>query len=168
VNVDVRSLLDDSFADEVANALARHELDPELLRLEITEGTVMTEPDTVAGVAKRLQELGVRLALDDFGSGFSSLAYVQHLPIAELKIDRSFVLSLTSDPTVEPIVRSIVALGRSLDLRVVAEGIETAELLRAIRDLNCALGQGFHLSEPLSPDELWERIQAPVAEPAAA
>jgi EAL domain-containing protein (putative c-di-GMP-specific phosphodiesterase class I) len=119
----------------------------------------MTEPETVAGVAARLRELGVNLALDDFGSGFSSLAYLQRLPITELKIDRSFVAPLGSDPTVAPIVRSIVTLGRNLGLRVVAEGIETAEMLRAVRATKCPLGQGFHLADPLPPDELWARIR---------
>jgi diguanylate cyclase (GGDEF)-like protein len=170
VNVDVRSLLDESFADEVALALARTGIEPELLQLEITEGTVMTEPETVAGVAARLRELGVSLALDDFGSGFSSLAYLQRLPITELKIDRSFVAPLASDPTAAPIVRSIVTLGRNLGLRVVAEGIETAEMLRAVRATKCPLGQGFHLADPLPPEQLWTRIreQSGEREPAVA
>jgi diguanylate cyclase (GGDEF)-like protein len=170
VNVDVRSLLDDSFANEVALALTRAGVEPELLELEITEGTVMTEPGTVADVAVRLRELGVKLALDDFGSGFSSLSYLQRLPISELKIDGSFIAPLTSDRTVKPIVRSIVSLGRNLRLRVVAEGIETAETLRAVRATKCPFGQGFELAVPLPPDELWERLrgQSGDREPAAA
>jgi diguanylate cyclase (GGDEF)-like protein len=154
INVDVRSLLDQRFGDEVELALTRHSIDPELLQLEITEGSVMTEPETVAAVATRLRELGVTLALDDFGSGFSSLAYLQRLPISELKIDRSFVAALGTDPSVDKIVRSIVALGRTLKLRVVAEGIETPEALRAIRAAKCPFGQGFHLAVPLSPSDL--------------
>jgi EAL domain-containing protein (putative c-di-GMP-specific phosphodiesterase class I) len=128
----------------------------------------MTEPDTVAGVANRLSGIGVRLALDDFGIGSSSLAYLQRLPISELKIDRSFVAPLAADPTVKPIVRSIVMLGHTLGLRVVAEGIETPEALRAVRTAKCPLGQGFHLAKPLPPDKLWALIeQSDEHEPAA-
>ena len=148
INVDVRSLLDESFADEVALALTRHGIEPELLELEITEGTVMTEPDTVAGVAARLRELGVKLALDDFGSGFSSLAYLQRLPINELKIDGSFIAALGTDPSVKPIVRSIISLGRALGLRVVAEGIETREQCDVVRELGCDVGQGYWFGRP--------------------
>jgi diguanylate cyclase (GGDEF)-like protein len=158
VNVDVRSLLDDSFADEVALALTRAGVEPELLELEMTEGTVMTEPEAVAGVAVRLRELGVKLALDDFGSGFSSLSYLQRLPFSELKIDGSFIAPLASDRTVKPIVRSIISLGRNLRLRVVAEGIETAEVLRAVRATKCPFGQGYELAVPLPADELWDRL----------
>jgi diguanylate cyclase (GGDEF)-like protein len=170
VNVDVRSLLDDSFADEVALALTRAGIEPELLALEITEGTIMTEPDALAGVAIRLRELGVNLALDDFGSGFSSLSYLQRLPISELKIDRSFIAPLAEDRSVKPIVRSIVSLGRSLRLRVVAEGIETAEALGAVRTTKCPLGQGYELAVPLPADELWTRLgeKSGEREPAAA
>jgi diguanylate cyclase (GGDEF)-like protein len=163
VNVDVRSLLDESFADEVALALKRTGVEPELLTLEITEGTVMADPDTVTRVATRLHELGVQLALDDFGTGFSSLTYLQRLPISELKIDRSFIAPLASDPTVEPIVRSIVSLGRSLALRVVAEGIETPEALRAVRAARCPLGQGFYLANPLLPEELAAAVEKPAS-----
>jgi diguanylate cyclase (GGDEF)-like protein len=170
VNVDVRSLLDDSFADEVALALTRAGIEPELLALEITEGTIMTGPDALAGVAIRLRELGVNLALDDFGSGFSSLSYLQRLPISELKIDRSFIAPLAEDRSVKPIVRSIVSLGRSLRLRVVAEGIETAEALSAVRTTKCPLGQGYELAVPLPADELWTRLgeKSGEREPAAA
>jgi diguanylate cyclase (GGDEF)-like protein len=168
VNVDIRSLVDDSFADEVALVLTRAGVEPEMLQLEITEATVMTEPETVADVAVRLRELGVHLALDDFGSGFSSLSYLQRLPISELKIDPSFIAPLASDPAAKPIVRSIVSLGRSLGLRVVAEGIETAKALRAVRATKCPLGQGYELAVPLPSDELWARITDDTGEREAA
>jgi diguanylate cyclase len=153
VNVDMRSLLHDSFVHEIELALNRNGIDAELLQLEITEETFMSAPETATAVAKRLSEFGVKLALDDFGSGLTSLAHLQGLPINELKIDRSLVARLGADPTVKPIVGSILSLGNTLGLRVVAEGIETPTALRAILAAKCRFGQGFHLAEPLPADE---------------
>jgi diguanylate cyclase (GGDEF)-like protein len=153
VNVDMRSLLHGSFVEEVELALNRNGIEPELLQLEITEETLMTAPETAAAVVNRLSEFGVKLALDDFGSGLSSLAHLEGLPIDELKIDRSFVSRLGEDPTVKPIVGSILSLGNTLGLRVVAEGIETPAALRALLAAKCAFGQGFHLAEALPSDE---------------
>jgi diguanylate cyclase (GGDEF)-like protein len=153
VNVDMRSLLHGSFVEEVELALNRNGIEPEFLQLEITEETLMTAPETAAAVVNRLSEFGVKLALDDFGSGLSSLAHLERLPIEVLKIDRSFVSRLGEDPTVKPIVASILSLGNTLGLRVVAEGIETRESLRALLAAKCAFGQGFHLAEALPSDE---------------
>lgn len=153
VNVDMRSLLDESFVDEVELALNRNGIEPELLELEITEEAVMTEPEKVAAVADRLSEYGVKLTLDDFGSGLASLPHLQGLPIHALKIDGSFVARLGADPTVKPIVGSILSLGNTLGLRVIAEGIETATALRAVAGAKCRFGQGFMLAEPLPSDE---------------
>jgi diguanylate cyclase (GGDEF)-like protein len=153
VNVDMRSLLHESFVHEIELALNRNAIEPELLQLEITEETFVTAPETAAGVARRLSEFGVKLALDDFGSGLTSLAHLQGLPINELKIDHSLVGRLGADPTAKPIVGSILSLGNTLGLRVVAEGIETPEALRAILAARCRFGQGFHLAEPLPADE---------------
>jgi diguanylate cyclase (GGDEF)-like protein len=153
VNVDMRSLLDESFVDEIELALNRNGIEPELLEVEISEESLMTEPERVAAVANRLSEYGVKLTLDDFGSGLASLPHLQGLPIHALKIDRSYVARLGADPTVKPIVGSILSLGSGLGLRVIAEGIETPAVLRAVAGAKCGFGQGFFLAEPLPSDE---------------
>ena len=153
VNVDLRSLLDESFVDEIELALNRNGIESELLELEITEETLLTDPERVAAVVTRLSEYGVKVALDDFGSGLSSLAHLQGLPIDGLKIDRSLGARLGTDPTVKPIVGSILSLGNTLGLRVVATGIETRTALRAVAAAKCRFGQGFLLAEPLPSDE---------------
>jgi diguanylate cyclase (GGDEF)-like protein len=153
VNVDLRSLLDESFVDEIELALNRNGIEPELLELEIAEETLLTEPERVAAVVTPLSEYGVKVALDDFGSGLSSLTHLQRLPIHGLKIDRSLGARLGTDPTVKPIVGSILSLGNTLGLRVVATGIETQTALRAVAAAKCRFGQGFLLAEPLPSDE---------------
>jgi EAL domain-containing protein (putative c-di-GMP-specific phosphodiesterase class I) len=116
--------------------------------------------------------MGVWLAVDDFGTGYSSLAYLKQLPVTTLKVDRSFVMSMESDEDDAIIVRSTIALGRSLGLRVVAEGVESESALNDLRDLGCDFAQGFHLSRPLPAAELesWvrERPLARAAEESAA
>jgi EAL domain-containing protein (putative c-di-GMP-specific phosphodiesterase class I) len=154
VNVDARRLLDESFVDEIEGALTRNGIEPELLELEISGERATIESETFAFVASWLSELGVKLALDNVGGdGFSSLTWLQRLPIDELKVDVSLVAQLGMDPTGEPIVQSIVSLGNTRGVRVVAEGIETPEALQAVLAAKCVFGQGFHLAEPLPSDE---------------
>jgi diguanylate cyclase len=153
INVDMQSLLGASFVDEVELALNRSGMEPELLELEITEEAVVAEPVSVASVASRLNEFGVRLVLDDFGSGPSSIASLQGLPIHALKIDRSLVARLGKDSTVKPIVGSIISLGNTLGLGVIAEGIQTKRALRSVFAAKCRFGQGFVLAQPVPADE---------------
>ena len=153
INVDMQSLLGESFVDEVELALNRNGIEPELLELEITEEAVVAEPVMVASVASRLNEFGVRLVLDDFGSGLSSIASLQGLPIHGLMIDRSLVARLGKDSTVKPIVASILSLGNTLGLRVIAEGIQTKRALRSVFAAKCRFGQGFVLAQPVPADE---------------
>jgi diguanylate cyclase len=153
VNVDAVSLLDESFVDEVELALNRHGIEPELLELEITEETVLAEPVMVTKVANRLSGFGVRLVLDGFGSGLSSIASLQGLPIHGLKIDRSLVAKLGTDSAVKPVVGSILSLGKTHGLPVVAAGIQTAKGLRSVGSAKCRFGQGNFLAEPLPADE---------------
>jgi len=112
----------------------------------------MSDPARAAAVLARLAELGVQLSVDDFGTGYSSLAYLQRLPMSEVKIDKSFVLDVEHDAEQLAIVTSIVDLGRSLGLRVVAEGVETATAWALLRGLGCQGAQGYLLSRPLPPD----------------
>ncbi len=148
VNVSTRSLLDPGFADRVLAALSAHRLPAMLLGLEITETTIMEDPDRAHAVLTQLADQGVRLSIDDFGTGYSSLAYLKNLPVHELKIDRSFVAGMVGNPRDRVIVDSTVALGRRLGLDVVAEGVEDEATRAALEDLGCELAQGYLFSRP--------------------
>lgn len=157
VNLSVRNLMAVGFPGRVSDALRRHGVDPSLLTFEITESSVMDDPEHSLPVLNRLHALGVGLSVDDFGTGYSSLAYLRRLPIDEIKIDRSFVLGMGSDLGDLAIVRAIVDLGHSLGLRVVAEGVEEEAARDALRDMHCDQAQGYLISRPLPLDrfEAW-------------
>ncbi|MGO9908613.1 MAG: putative bifunctional diguanylate cyclase/phosphodiesterase [Solirubrobacteraceae bacterium] len=168
LNVSVRSLLDRRFPEEVERLLGRHGVDGRALTLELTESSLMVDPETAKRTMRDLAELGVSVAIDDFGTGYSSLAYLTDLPIGELKIDKSFVRAMSSDARNAIVVRSTIELAHNLGLRTVAEGIEDAFTFERLRALGCELAQGFHLSEPLPASGLvswWDRHTAPPAEP---
>jgi diguanylate cyclase (GGDEF)-like protein len=154
VNVSTRTLLDIGFADRVMACLTVHRTPPGLLCLEITETTIMEDPDRARAVLTRLAQAGVRLSIDDFGTGYSSLAYLKTLPVHEIKIDRSFVLAMTDSEPDRVIVDSTVALGRRLGLAVVAEGVEDEETRDALVGLGCELAQGFLFSRPVPAADL--------------
>lgn len=150
VNLSPYELLDARIADDVAALLRRYELPPELLRIEITEEAAVEDLDRGIENLTRFQALGLSIALDDFGSGQSSLAYLKRMPVDELKIDRSFLLEYESDPRDAAIVAATVNLGHILGLRVVAEGVESAAAIALLTDLGCDSAQGFLISRPLS------------------
>ena len=154
VNLSVRSLLDLQLPETVESLLARYDVDPKQLILEITESSIMADPIRAAGVVDALHELGVGLAIDDFGTGYSSLSYLKRLPVSEIKIDKSFVMSMGHDENDAVIVRSTVDLGRNLGLRVVAEGVENLEVWNELKMLGCDIAQGYFLSRPLPPGEV--------------
>jgi EAL domain-containing protein (putative c-di-GMP-specific phosphodiesterase class I) len=154
LNVSVRSLLDRRFPLEVEELLRRYALDGSALTLELTESSLMVDPELAKSTMRQLSELGVSVAIDDFGTGYSSLAYLTDLPIGELKIDKSFVRAMSSDTRNAIVVRSTIELAHSLGLRTVAEGIEDASTLERLRALGCELAQGFHLSRPLAGPNL--------------
>jgi diguanylate cyclase (GGDEF)-like protein len=160
VNLSARNLLDVHLPDTVGQLLARWEVPPSLLELEITESTILADPIRTMHVLSRLSDMGVRLAIDDFGTGYSSLAYLKRLPVDELKIDRSFVQGMDSDENDAVIVRSTIDLGRNLGLRVVAEGVETAEAWRQLVALGCDVAQGYYLSRPVPAVELAAWLRA--------
>jgi diguanylate cyclase (GGDEF)-like protein len=173
LNVSVRSLLDRRFPDEVEKLLSHHGVDGRWLTLELTESSLMVDPEVAKHTMRQLAELGVSVAIDDFGTGYSSLAYLTDLPIGELKIDKSFVRAMRSDSRNAIVVRSTIELAHNLGLRTVAEGIEDAFTFERLRALGCELAQGFHMSKPLPADRLarwWDvNTQAPtVASPAPA
>jgi EAL domain-containing protein (putative c-di-GMP-specific phosphodiesterase class I) len=134
--------------------LRRWNVPGELLECEISEDTVMGDPRRATEVLERLRALGVRLSLDDFGTGHSSLSYLKSLPLDEVKIDQSFVTGMALDPSDAAIVRSTIDLARHLGLDVVAEGVETEDVLEVLVSLDCDVAQGFLLSRPLPADQL--------------
>ncbi|GAA2809823.1 bifunctional diguanylate cyclase/phosphodiesterase [Saccharopolyspora taberi] len=160
VNLSVRNLADESFPDRVAEALGRHDIPPELLTFELTESSVMEDPERSMPVLRRLHALGVVLAVDDFGTGYSSLAYLRQLPVDEVKIDKSFVLGMGTDLGDMAVVRSIVELGHSLELVVVAEGVEDDAARDQLVAMGCDIAQGYLISRPLSEDRLEAWLQA--------
>ncbi len=168
VNVSVRDLSDAKFADVVAGLLREHDLPAQALKLEITEHVLMADPGRMTHALESIGRLGVDLSLDDFGTGYSSLVHLKRLPVSELKVDRSFVQRMTSDPDDAAIVRSIVDLAHSLGLRVVAEGVETIESWHALAALGCDLAQGYLISRPVPGDEVVRWLAAHVAEGDAA
>jgi diguanylate cyclase (GGDEF)-like protein/PAS domain S-box-containing protein len=137
----------------VAKALSDSGLDPRRLDLELTESIVMQDLEAVINDLKQLRDLGVQISIDDFGTGYSSLSYVKRLPVNRLKIDQSFVRNVSTDPNDAAIVRAIVTLGHSLDLEVVAEGVETADQLARLRAEGCDHVQGFYFGRPMPADE---------------
>ena len=169
VNVSARRLLDLGFPDEVATLLASCQVPAQLLVIELTESTIMTDPIHATEILGRLDQMGVQLAIDDFGTGYSSMAYLKNLPVHELKVDRSFVAHMTSNSSDAVIVHSTVELGRNLGLRVVAEGVEDSLTLDHLDLLGCHAVQGYHISRPIPADELIRWLQqhhtATAAEP---
>jgi diguanylate cyclase (GGDEF)-like protein/PAS domain S-box-containing protein len=154
VNLAPRNLIDVDFPHDVADLLKLHRVSPHLLGLEITESTVVADPRRAGAVLERLAKIGVRLSVDDFGTGYSSLSHLTRFPISEIKIDRSFVTHMTTSPSSEVIVRSTIDLGRNLGKEVVAEGVETADVLLRLEQLGCHLAQGYFVSRPLPAEEL--------------
>jgi diguanylate cyclase len=148
VNISARNLLDDSLFEQVSELLARHGLPAQMLELELTESAIMLEPARARAILCRLSALGVRIAIDDFGAGYTSLAQLKTLPIDQLKIDKSFVLTMQSDRSNALIVSSVVDLGHNLGMRVVAEGVETSDALAALGTYQCDFAQGYHLCRP--------------------
>ena len=152
VNVSSRQVLSGDIVGVVGDALAASGLPPERLELEITEHLLMDDLAETRLLLQRLSGMGVRLVIDDFGMGYSSLSYLKRFPFDTLKIDRSFVRDVTSDPEDEALVKAILALGHSLGLMVIGEGVETADQLAFLRDHRCDRVQGYYFTEPLPPD----------------
>ena len=170
VNVSADELRDRAFIPELRSVLRTTGLDPGCLQLEVTESVFLHHPETVGRVLKRIRSLGVRVALDDFGTGYSSLGYLDRYRIDTLKIDRSFIARMLRQRRAMAIMEGIVRLGRSLDLDIVAEGVETPAQLRTLRGMGCASVQGFLLGRPMPPGDLAAILDRPAGAlpPAAA
>jgi len=157
VNVSPRQLAQSNIVDVVKGVLERTGLDPGYLELEITEGMIL-DVNSVLPVLRQLKEFGVRICMDDFGKGYSSLYYLKHLPVDTLKIDQSFVCDCTIDESDAIIVKTIISMARHLHLHVIAEGVETKEHLVFLRQNGCHEAQGHLISPPLPAGELAEKL----------
>lgn len=161
VNVSIVQLRHAAFPVRLAETLRKFDLPGEWIELEVTESAAMTDVAVTVEVLEALQRAGVRIAIDDFGTAYSSLSYLKILPIDTLKIDRSFILDLKEDGAEDSheaaIIRAIVALGQALDLYVVAEGVETEEQKRFLLEVGCKEGQGYLFGEP-RPGESYEGV----------
>jgi EAL domain-containing protein (putative c-di-GMP-specific phosphodiesterase class I) len=154
VNVAAADLLDANLPAQVAAALEHHQLPPSALVIEVTESSVLSDPVRIHDVLARLNELGVCVSLDDFGTGFSSLAHLKSLPVGEIKIDRSFVAQMSSDAADSAIVHTTIHLAERLGKRVVGEGVEDEITWRLLGAAGCHVVQGYALSRPVPAQEL--------------
>jgi EAL domain-containing protein (putative c-di-GMP-specific phosphodiesterase class I) len=165
VNVSAVQLEDASFADQVLALIARAGVATDAIALEVTESALMREFQRSHGTLSRLRDEGVRSEIDDFGTGYSSLARLGDLPVASLKIDRSFVAALAEAPTAAAVVRAITDVGLAHGLTVVAEGIEDLDTMAKVESIGCRLGQGYFIGRPAAPDQLEPLLLGPLPEP---
>jgi len=163
VNVSARNLVHASFADQVLAALVRHSISPDRLAIEVTETALVADLQRAELSLRRLAAAGVRISVDDFGRGQTSLSHLSTLPLHEVKIDRSFVTDMSEVHSHAAIVRSVIDLAHNLGFEVVAEGVETASVLDALREAGCDIAQGFHIARPMPADQLEEWLSAPSA-----
>ncbi len=166
VNISSMEFCDDSFLENVFAILKETGLDPKSLELELTESVLMRRPESAASVLKTLRASGVQVAVDDFGTGYSSLSYLRKFPIDALKIDQSFVRQITSAPDDTTIVTAVIGMGRSLKLRVVAEGVETLKELEFLQAHQCDEAQGYYFSRPVLPQQFARLLKTGVSEAA--
>jgi EAL domain-containing protein (putative c-di-GMP-specific phosphodiesterase class I) len=153
VNVSGREFKQPDIVERVQKILRETQVDPTAIKLELTESVTMDDAERTIRVVKGLKNLGVRLSIDDFGTGYSSLSYLRRFPMDTLKIDRSFVQNLPSNPENLEIVRTIMSLARSLGMDVVAEGAETADEIEQLKTLECDFGQGYFFSKPVDSEQ---------------
>ena len=153
VNVSAAQFRQEGFLALVRRVLLDTDLLPQYLELELTEGLLLSNADVIYSVLQELKDMGLKLAIDDFGTGYSSLSYLKQFPVNKLKIDRSFVRDVAVDPDDAAITISIIRLAKSMNLRVIAEGVETEAQLTFLREHQCDEIQGYYFSEPVSPDE---------------
>ena len=160
VNVSNKQFAMPTFADEIAGILSPTGLDPRCLRLEITETAAMEDADLTLQTLLRLNSMGVLIDLDDFGTGYSSLSYLHRMPIHALKIDRGFIGPMKTDTMSRSIAQAITTLAHSLNLHVIAEGVETEAHVEAVRQIGCDFMQGYHFSAPMPVEEATKFIAA--------
>lgn len=160
VNLSAKDLHDPELPDMVAGVAAATGVDPEWIVLEITESSIMTDPDRTLEIINRLHEMGYKLSIDDFGTGYSSLGYLRKMPLAELKIDKSFVMDLLKSENDALIVKATIDLAHNLRLQVTAEGVENQEILEVLNGYSCDIAQGYHFSRPLARSDFDRWIES--------
>jgi EAL domain-containing protein (putative c-di-GMP-specific phosphodiesterase class I) len=163
VNLSVKQLQHSDVVADVGDAVRDAGIDPSVLTLEITESVLMADTDLAVMRLRELKALGVRLALDDFGTGYSSLSYLSRFPVDILKMDRSFLCD-GATPETSNLASAVLALGTTLNLRIVAEGIEQVEQWTSLSNLDCEFGQGFYFARPMDADAVLEHVAARVGE----
>lgn len=159
VNLSARQLRESSFVSVVEKVLRETGVDAGGLELEITESMLMSDSEKSVRALGQLHEMGIRLAMDDFGTGYSSLSYLKRFPIDTIKIDRSFIADLATDPDDVEIIKAIITIGHSLNRKVIAEGVETVEQLAILREHRCDEMQGYLFSRPLPAEEMTEFLK---------
>jgi EAL domain-containing protein (putative c-di-GMP-specific phosphodiesterase class I) len=164
VNISALQFRDENFLDEIVGALEDTGLDPGSLELELTESVLMKHAESTEATLRTLRARGVQLTVDDFGTGYSSLSYLTKFPIDALKIDQSFVRQITTTPDETTIVSAVIAMGRSLKLRVVAEGVETLEELAFLQAHNCDEAQGYYFSRALPADRFAQLLETGISD----
>jgi diguanylate cyclase (GGDEF)-like protein/PAS domain S-box-containing protein len=165
VNLSPRQLMDEFLIEDIKKALNDSGMAPNLLELEITESMVMHNPARMIAVLVKIKSLGVRLAIDDFGTGYSSLGQIKHFPIDTLKVDRSFIRNIPQDAEDKAITEAIIAMGKTLSLTVIAEGVETIEQMDFLKDHSCDEMQGYYFSKPIVPEQFAELLRNHVPSP---
>lgn len=158
VNVSAQQISNVDYVQEVEQIIQQTAVNPELLELEVTESALMADFEQTRNMLLALSSIGLTLALDDFGTGYSSLSYLRQFPLNVLKIDRSFVKDMDTEQQALDIVTAIVRLAKSLNLELIAEGLETKQQLKALKELGCRYGQGYYMSKPVAEDEFFQRF----------
>ncbi|MGZ8851571.1 MAG: putative bifunctional diguanylate cyclase/phosphodiesterase [Thermoanaerobaculia bacterium] len=167
VNVSAIAFREDGFLTDLFAMLDETGLDPRLLELELTESVLMKRAESTASMLQLLREAGVKVAIDDFGTGYSSLSYLRKFPVDTLKVDQSFVRQISTGSDDTAIVTAVIAMARSLKLRVVAEGVETHEQAAFLRSHECDEAQGYYFSQPTLPQQVAKLLRAGIREPLA-
>jgi diguanylate cyclase (GGDEF)-like protein/PAS domain S-box-containing protein len=165
VNLSLRQLRDDNLIDDIKAALDDSGMAPNLLELEITESMVMHNPTRMIAELVKIKSMGVRLAIDDFGTGYSSLAKIKHFPIDTLKVDRSFIRNIPNNAEDNAITEAIIAMGKTLSLTIVAEGVETIEQMNFLKGHSCDAMQGYYFSKPIVPEQFADLLRKHVPAP---
>ena len=158
VNVSAVQFRQDGFRDLIKNVLLETGLPPQCLELELTESLLLTNADVMFSVLRELNEMGLQLTIDDFGTGYSSLSYLKQFPVKKLKIDRSFIRNVAVNPSDAAITTAIIGMAKSLDLKVIAEGVENEAQISFLREHRCDEIQGYYFSKPLTAAEVADRL----------
>lgn len=161
VNVSARQFKERDLVRRVAHSLEKSGLEARYLELELTESLIMQDVEAAIAMMRQLQALGIHLSIDDFGTGYSSLAALKKFPVTRLKIDKSFINDLAVSENDRAVASAVISLGQKLNLRVIAEGVETEEQVAFLRENNCDEMQGYHFSRPVPPEKIEELLGRP-------